>query len=171
MGKVCQFLTELSACYRSVFSFPDDNLSTYQWIYTKLGVYNDIVEICFGIGKFCQLLTELSARNTSVFSFLDDNFSKGQWIFTKLRMCLDIVYICFGIAYGKILSIFDGVIYPQYIQQISKFDICALILWRSALGLLIGKCCQFLTEIICPQHHNGVVLWFYIFSSPNKKLR
>ena len=26
MGKFCQFLTELSACDRSVFSFPDDNL-------------------------------------------------------------------------------------------------------------------------------------------------
>ena len=29
----------------SVFSFPDDNLSKYQWIFAKLGMYIDIVEI------------------------------------------------------------------------------------------------------------------------------
>ena len=33
----------------SVFSFPDDNLSKCQWIFTKLGVCIDIVEIWFGI--------------------------------------------------------------------------------------------------------------------------
>ena len=25
--------------------------------------------------------------------------------------------------------------------------VCALIFWRSGLGLLMGKCCQFLTEL------------------------
>ena len=30
MGKFSQFLTDLSACHMSVFSFPDDNLSKYQ---------------------------------------------------------------------------------------------------------------------------------------------
>ena len=49
MGKFRQFLTELSASDRSVFSFPDDNFSKYQWILTKLGVCINIVEICFGI--------------------------------------------------------------------------------------------------------------------------
>ena len=49
MGKFRQFLTELSASDRSVFSFPDDNFSKCQWIFTKLGVCIDIVEICFGI--------------------------------------------------------------------------------------------------------------------------
>ena len=32
-----------------VFSFPDDNLSKYQWIFTKLSVFIDIVEAWFGI--------------------------------------------------------------------------------------------------------------------------
>ena len=32
-----------------IFSFPDDNLSKYQWIFTKLGMCIDIVEIWFGI--------------------------------------------------------------------------------------------------------------------------
>ena len=31
------------------FSFPDDNLSKHQWIFTKLNMFIDIVEICFGI--------------------------------------------------------------------------------------------------------------------------
>ena len=50
------------------FSFPDDNLSKQQWIFTKLGMCIDIMEIWFGIamlmGKFRQFFTELSARDT-----------------------------------------------------------------------------------------------------------
>ena len=50
------------------FSFPYDNLSKQQWIFTKLGMYIDIMEIWFGIamlmGKFRQMFTELSARDT-----------------------------------------------------------------------------------------------------------
>ena len=33
------------------FSFPDDNLSRHQWIFTKLGMCIDIVEIWFGIAN------------------------------------------------------------------------------------------------------------------------
>ena len=41
----------------SVFLFPDDNLSKYQWIFAKLGVCIDIVEIWFGIanGQFSSI--------------------------------------------------------------------------------------------------------------------
>ena len=49
MGKFCQFLTELSARDMPIFSFPDDNLTKHQWIFTKLGMCIDIVEIWFGI--------------------------------------------------------------------------------------------------------------------------
>ena len=35
----------------SVFSFWDDDLSKYQWIFTKLSVCIDIVEIWFGIDR------------------------------------------------------------------------------------------------------------------------
>ena len=43
----------------SVFSFLDNNLSKYQWIFTILGMCIDIGEIWFRIamGKFCQFLT------------------------------------------------------------------------------------------------------------------
>ena len=83
----------------SVFSFPDDSFSKYQWIFTKLGVCIDIVETSFGIAdvQIPSISAELSASDTSVFSFLDDNFSKYQWLFTKLGMCIDIVEICFWI--------------------------------------------------------------------------
>ena len=39
----------LSYIRLSVFSFPDGNLSKCQWIFIKLGVCVDIVEIWFGI--------------------------------------------------------------------------------------------------------------------------
>ena len=40
-----------SVVHLSVFSFSDDNLSKYQWIFTKLGMFIDIVEIWFGIAN------------------------------------------------------------------------------------------------------------------------
>ena len=33
------------------FSFPDDNLSKHQWIFTKLGMCIDIMEVWFGIAN------------------------------------------------------------------------------------------------------------------------
>ena len=51
MGKFCQFLTELSARDMPIFSFPDNNLSKHQWIFTKLGLCIDIVEIWFEIAN------------------------------------------------------------------------------------------------------------------------
>ena len=56
MGKFRQFLTELSARDMPIFSFPDDNLSKHQWIFTKLVVCIDIMEICFGIAN-AQILS------------------------------------------------------------------------------------------------------------------
>ena len=56
MGKFHQFLTELLASNTSVFSFLDDNLSKShlsksQWIFSKLGLCSDVVEVCFGIAN------------------------------------------------------------------------------------------------------------------------
>ena len=84
-------------------SFPDDNLSKHQWIFTKLGMCIDIVEIWFGIGNganFVKNFDGVICPRHAQFSFLDDNLSKIQWIFTKLGMCTDIVEIWFGIANG-----------------------------------------------------------------------
>ena len=41
----------LDVCSPSVFLFPDDSLSKYQWIFTKLDICIDIVEIWFGIAN------------------------------------------------------------------------------------------------------------------------
>ena len=97
------------------FSFPDDNLSKHQWIFTKLGMCIDIVEILFGIanGQIRQFFTELSAQDTPIFSFPDYNLSK-QGIFTKLAICIDIKEIWFGIANGQISSNFYGVMCPRH---------------------------------------------------------
>ena len=60
------------------FLFPDDNLSKHQWIFTKLGMCIDIVDIWLGLlmGKFRQIFTELSAQDMPIFSFPNDNLSK-----------------------------------------------------------------------------------------------
>ena len=78
MGKFRQFFTELSARDMPIFSCPDDNLSKHQWIFTRLGMCIDIVEIWFRIanGQISSILTELSARDTPIFSFPDYNLSK-----------------------------------------------------------------------------------------------
>ena len=78
MGKFHQFFTELSARCTPIFSFPDDNLSKCQWIFTKLGMCIDIVKIWFGIatGQISSILTELSARDMPIFLFPDYNLSK-----------------------------------------------------------------------------------------------
>ena len=83
-----------------LISFSDDNLSKHQWIFTKLGMRIDIVEIWFGIanGQISQIVTELSAQDKPIFSFLDDNLSKCQEILTKLGTCIDMKEILFGIA-------------------------------------------------------------------------
>ena len=49
----------------SIISFPDDNLSKHQWIFTKLGMCIDIVEVWFGVvnGQISFILTELSTRD------------------------------------------------------------------------------------------------------------
>ena len=51
MGKFPQLLRELSANDTSIFLFPDDKLSKYQCIVTKLGICIDSLEIWFGIAN------------------------------------------------------------------------------------------------------------------------
>ena len=51
MGSFRQILTELCAWDTPIFSFPDDNLSKRQWIFTKLSIGIDVVEIWFWIAN------------------------------------------------------------------------------------------------------------------------
>ena len=72
MGKFRQFFTVLSAQDTSIFSFPDDNLSKRQWIFTKLGMCIDVVEIWFGIANG-QILSDFDGvfcpRHAHIFNF------------------------------------------------------------------------------------------------------
>ena len=107
--------------------------------------------------SLCPSICPTSVR-ISIFLFPDDNLSRFQWIFYKLVVCIDIVEIWFGIATGQISSIFDSylpITYPYFCFQImtwvniSGFSlnlVCTLI-WRSVLGLLMGKFHQFFTEL------------------------
>ena len=111
IGKFRKFFNYLPTT--SIFSFPDNNLSKYQWTFTRLGICIDC-GLGLLMGKFFQFLTELSARDTSVFSFQENNMSKYQRIFTKLDMCIDIVEIWFWIAIGYMSSIFYRVFCPWF---------------------------------------------------------
>ena len=59
----------------SVFCFR--MMSKYQWIFTKLGMFIDIVEIWFGIanGQILSILTELSARDSIMVRYYSLTFS------------------------------------------------------------------------------------------------
>ena len=104
MGKFHQFLTELSARDKLVYSFPDHNLSIYQEIFTKLCICIAIVKIWFRIanGQISSISDRVSARDTIIFSFQDNNLSKSKKIFTLLAMCIDIEEVWFGISIGYI---------------------------------------------------------------------
>ena len=112
------------------------------------------------MGNFRQFLTELSARETSVFSFQDNNLSTRKYMdFHQTCLCIDIMEIWFRIANGQLSSIFDSYLPMKdlyfcfrtvtlvSLDGFSPNSISALILWRSGLGLLIGKFHQFLTEL------------------------
>ena len=96
------------------FSFPDDNLSKHQWIFTKLGMCIDIVEIWFGIANG-QILSifygVICPRHAHIFISMCLSVVR---IFTKLGMCIDIVEIWFGIVKGQISSNFCRVICPRH---------------------------------------------------------
>ena len=89
-----------AVCPSIRISFPDDNLSKHQWIFTKLGMCIDIVEIWFGIAnrQISSNFDRVICQDMPIFlfPFTDDNLSKHQWIFTKLGMCIDIVEIGLG---------------------------------------------------------------------------
>ena len=100
----------LSIVHPSVrFSFLDDNLSKYQWIFTKSSVCFDIMEIWYGIANG-QISSNFDGDLPNFFFILGQNLSKSQGILTKLGMCIDMKEIWFRIANGQVSSMFDSVI-------------------------------------------------------------
>ena len=101
--------------------------------------------------------------------------SKYQWIFTKQGMFLDIVEIWFRIVHGQILSVFEKRYLPATclyfhfqtitVVNINRFSpnlVCALILWRSGLGLFMGKFHKVFN--VLPSTHNMIVVGYYHFT-------
>ena len=145
--------------------------NTNQWVFTKLGMCIDIEieEIWLGIAneQISSIFDELSAYHTFIFLFLNDNLSKCQWIFAKLGIV--IVEIWFGTADGLNSSIFDRYLPTKFqyfhfptmtitwvnINGFSQNLVHALILWRSGLGLQMGKLHQLLTELSAQHTMSG----------------
>ena len=69
MGKFRLFLTVLSAHNTSVFYIKDNNLSKFQWIFTRFDMCIYIVEICFGIAHW-QISSIFDRVNVSHFNCL-----------------------------------------------------------------------------------------------------
>ena len=127
------------------------------------------------MAKCRQFLTELSARDTSVFSLLADNFGNINGFSPNLVCALILWRSALGLLMGKfhlfLKELFARSTSVFYFQDnnlsksqwiFTKFDMCIYILWRAALGLLIGKFRQFLTRVICPRHDYGGVLSFHV---------
>ena len=69
MGKFCQYFDRV-ICLQHI-SFLDYNFCEYQWIFTKLGMCIDIVEICFGIanGQISSIFDSYLPGTCGVLSF------------------------------------------------------------------------------------------------------
>ena len=101
MSKFRHFFTESSDRDRSVFLFPDDNFSKCQWIFTKLGVCIDIVEICSGIadGQISSIFDSYLPSTCPYFHFWTIIFVNINGFSPNLIHALILsVDICFGIA-------------------------------------------------------------------------
>ena len=93
-----------SFCPSVRFSFPNDNLSKHQWIFTKFGMCIDIVEIWFGMtngqissnfgGVICPRHAHIFVSDLSISQCLSPNL-----------VCALILWSS-GLANGQILSIF-----------------------------------------------------------------
>ena len=103
---------------------------------------------------FYGFALDINVSRPSIFLFLDDNLSKCQWIFAKLGTSTDMVELWFGITNEQISSFLTEIsVYFQFwttwvnINEFLPNLVCAPILWRSDLGLPMGKFRQFLKAL------------------------
>ena len=87
---VCPFVHK-AICHTSVFLFPDDNLSKYKWIVTKLAMC--IVEIWFWIAN-----GQISSGFDSYLSATQPHFHIRMISSVNVDVCIDIMEIWFGIT-------------------------------------------------------------------------
>ena len=108
MGKFLQFLTELSARDTPIFSFPDDNMSKHQWIFTKLGMCIDIVEIWFGIanGQISSIFDSYLPETRPYFRFWTITRVNNKGFSPKLLYALTLRRSGLGLLMAKFRQIF-----------------------------------------------------------------
>ena len=112
------------------FSFPDDNLSKHQWIFTKLDICTDIVEIYLGIAN-----GQISSIFGRVICPRRDN---GEVLFTpgwSQSYLFEVVFVkCVCIwrtsVFFQFYGVLSGVIYkyssPTYYYYYSKSHFCSI---------------------------------------------
>ena len=118
----------------TIFLFTDDNLCKCQWFFTKLGVCIDIVENWFGIADG-QIL--------SLHWYCGGLVWDCRWANYINFWLSDLPVIC-PYFHFRLITLIN-------INGFSPNLVCALILWRPGLGLLIGKFRQFMT-VFCLWH-------------------
>ena len=148
----------------SIVSFPEDNLSKCQWIFTKLNVCIDIVEILFGIanGQISSIFDSYLPATRPYFHFRMIALVNIKGFLSNFVCALILRRSGLGLRMGKFrqilteLSAHDTSVFSFPGDNFCKyqwiFTICALILSRSALGLPIGIFCRFFDRVICPQY-------------------
>ena len=98
MSKFRQFW-QSSARDTSVFSFPGDNFCKCRWIFTKLGMCIDIVEVWFGVvtGLISSIFDRVICPwHVRIFFFSDDNCGTYMYHCThETWYCGDLLWDCY----------------------------------------------------------------------------
>ena len=167
-GKFCQ----ISACDTSIFSFPDDYFSRYQWSFTKPGICIDIVEIWFVIA------------NGHISSIFDSHLPvTSLHVHFRMITSVNIIGFSLNLVFALILwrsglelligksSIFERAICPQHIRilvsgqnwvNLNGFSPNWYVHWYCGGTCMIWDCSladsSVFNRVICLQHDNGGVL-------------
>ena len=132
-------------------------------IYTQ----NDIVEIWFGIANgYILSIFDRVYRSYLAESHLNVCFHMHWYCGDLVWDCLWVYFVNFRQSLSelpawdtfKCLLPDDNLSYRMDFHQ----TVYALIFWRSGLGLLMGKFCQFINRVIYPWHNNVGVLSFLL---------
>ena len=89
------------------FSFPNDNLSKHQWIFTKLGMCIDIMEIWFGIANWqipSNFYGVICPRHAHI--FVSGLCVNNKGFSPNLLYALTLRRSCLGLLMGKFRPIF-----------------------------------------------------------------
>ena len=97
-----------SVCPSIRFSFPDDNLSKHQWIFTKHGMCFDIVEILFGIadGQISSIFDSYLPKTRPCFRFRTITWVNNKGFSPNSLYALTLRRFGLGLLMSKFRQIF-----------------------------------------------------------------